>query len=144
MTKNKRVIRAKKKTIKFPYYQDCWTNISLPFTNYCLLTTNKCTTNLLQVWCNFLKDDKASRVQTMRTVLSTTPMITDTFRSSSWSCWVLRSLILWSTDSHSGWKVGDGWHPLGWFKGKELPDWAAFMDWNVRNSSGTWETNKNS
>lgn len=73
MTKNKTVIRAKRNTIKFPYYQDCWTNASLPFTNYCSLTTNNTTMKILQLWCSLLKGDEACAVQTTRAVLAKPP-----------------------------------------------------------------------
>lgn len=127
MTKNKRVIRAKRNTIKFPYYQDCWTNASLPFTNYCSLTTNNTTMKILQLWCSLLKDDEGWPVQTTRAVLSKPPgrrHLQKAALDHASACGPR-----FSEASPLGWKVEQGWHPLAWFKEKErlrgLPSWAA-------------------
>lgn len=69
--KNERDVRAKRNTIKLPYSQDCWTNASLPFTNYCLLTNNM---KMPQTWCNFLENDKAFTTETTRELLSESSM----------------------------------------------------------------------
>lgn len=46
MTKNERDIKAKRNTIKFPYYQDLNKRMA---SFYCLLTTNECSMKILQI-----------------------------------------------------------------------------------------------
>lgn len=118
MTKNKRVIRAKRNTIKFPHYQKCWTNASFPLINYWSLTTNTTTMKILQLWCSLLKDEEACAVQPTRAVLSTPPG----GRRPQKQPWTtpVPAAPRFSEASPLGRKVERGWHPRGWFREKEL------------------------
>lgn len=138
MTKNKRVLRAKRNTIKFPYYQD-WTNASLPFTNYCSLTTNNNTMNFLQLWCSLLKDDEACAVQTTRAVLSKPPG----GRHLQKQPWITPVPSAPASLKHRLW--GERWSRAGipgLVQREGTTGRAAFMGCNVRDPSGTWKTKR--